>query len=213
MNRVLRLFKTDDYFGAIFMAIGCLVQVATMVIMKQPLLAFVSGIAGIISVVQCSQRRMPFYFWGFLQIATFSIICYQEHLYGKLFENAFYVCTMIWGIFIWNKNKSEDLVNPRKLDLYLWLNIITKLVLGSVVSVVVLNRIGGSNPMLDGITTMTAIIAQLLMVFRYREQWIFWLVVDLLCFSLFLGQKNYCMAAQYAFWSVNCVYGFFKWSK
>ena len=38
-------------------------------------------------------------------------------------------------------------------------------------------------------------------------------VVDILAIVMWLRAENYCMAAQYAFWCVNCVYGYIQWTK
>ena len=63
-----------------------------------------SGIAGVISVVLCSQKKYSFYFWGILQLVTIMIISYQTGLYGKLVENAFYLITMFVGMKYGKRN-------------------------------------------------------------------------------------------------------------
>ena len=68
-------------------------------------------------------------------------------------------------------------------------------------------------PYLDAFTTVPAIVAQILMVMAYREQWYLWLIVDVLAMIMWLRAENYCMAAQYAFWCANCVYGYIQWTK
>jgi nicotinamide mononucleotide transporter len=68
-------------------------------------------------------------------------------------------------------------------------------------------------PYLDAFTTVPAIAAQILMVMAYREQWYLWLMVDVLALVMWLRAENYCMAAQYAFWCANCIYGYVQWTK
>ncbi|MBQ5921036.1 MAG: nicotinamide mononucleotide transporter, partial [Selenomonadaceae bacterium] len=38
------------------------------------------------------------------------MICFQEQLWGKLVENAFYFITMLVGLIIWSRNKREEKV-------------------------------------------------------------------------------------------------------
>ena len=73
------------------LGVGLLLQVLTYLMTKDTLLSFVSGISGVFAVVFCSERKFSYYFWSFLQLTTFSIICFNENLYGKLVENAFYL--------------------------------------------------------------------------------------------------------------------------
>ena len=68
-------------------------------------------------------------------------------------------------------------------------------------------------PYMDALTTVPALVAQVLMVMVYREQWYIWMLVDVLATAMWIKADNYCMAAQYAFWCVNCVYGYWMWRK
>ena len=68
-------------------------------------------------------------------------------------------------------------------------------------------------PFMDSLTTVTAIIAQVLMITRYREQWVFWVAVDIASIVLWASIGNYYMVIQYVFWTLNCFYGYYKWGR
>ena len=68
-------------------------------------------------------------------------------------------------------------------------------------------------PLLDSVSTAIAIAAQILMMLRYRENWILWMIVDVICIVLFTITENWCMAVQYIFWMINTLYGYIQWSK
>lgn len=210
-NKIQSLFNVKGWFGITFILTGIATQVATYAFTEDSFISLVSGIAGVISVVLCSQRKLSFYFWGFLQIGTFMIICINEHLYGKLFENGFYLITMIGGIFMWLRNEQGDTVKTRKLirkDTW-WL--IGYCTVSVTVLYLILRMIGGEQPFMDSFTTIFAIVAQLLMIYRYRESWLFWLVVDIACVIMWYNEGNWCMTVQYIFWTMNCIYGLIKW--
>ena len=95
-------------------------------------------------------------------------------------------------------------------------------VVGMILAIVALSTFAGwllhlytddPQPYLDAFTTVPAILAQILMVMAYREQWYLWLMVDVLAMVMWMRAENYCMAAQYAFWCANCVYGYIQWTK
>lgn len=210
-NKIQSLFNVEGWFGIAFILTGIATQVATYAFTEDSFISLVSGIAGVISVVLCSQRKLSFYFWGFLQIGTFMVICINEHLYGKLFENGFYLITMICGIFMWLRNEQGDTVKTRKLirkDAW-WL--IGYCTVSVTVLYLVLRIIGGEQPFMDSFTTIFAIVAQLLMIYRYRESWMFWLIVDIVCIIMWYNEGNWCMTVQYIFWTMNCIYGLIKW--
>ena len=206
--------QTANKSTYIMLAAGLLLQLITFIITKDTWLAFISGIAGVFSVVFCSERRMSYYLWSFIQIATFSVICFNENLYGKLLEQLFYLVTLGIGVGTWLANKDKDnKVQTRSLNTD---GIVKCLILGMVGWVLLYIPMAFCNdpaPLLDSITTILAIIAQVLMILRYKENWTLWFVVDILCILLFMHTENWCMVAQYAFWTINTIYGYWEWNR
>lgn len=212
-DKIQSLFNVEGWFGIAFILTGIATQVATYAFTEDSFLSLVSGIAGVISVVLCSQRKLSFYFWGFLQIGTFMAICINEHLYGKLFENGFYLITMIGGLLMWERNEQCHTVETRVLNKLTLLFVVIQGLFAVLVVETVLTAIGGEQPFMDSFTTIFAIVAQLLMIYRYRESWLFWLVVDIACIIMWYNEGNWCMTVQYIFWTMNCIYGLIKWNK
>lgn len=212
-NKIQSLFNVEGWFGIAFILTGIATQVATYAFTEDSFISLVSGIAGVISVVLCSQRKLSFYFWGFLQIGTFMAICISEHLYGKLFENGFYLITMIGGLLMWKRNEQRHTVETMSLNKLTLLFVVIQSLFAVLVVETVLTAIGGEQPFMDSFTSIFAIVAQLLMIYRYRESWLFWLVVDIACIIMWYNEGNWCMTAQYIFWTMNCIYGLIKWNK
>ena len=207
----MNLLNIEGTFALWFVLTGIATQVAAFAFSDDSLLSFVSGVAGVVSVVLCSQRKLSFYFWGFLQIATFAVLCIQENLYGKLVENAFYLVTMVAGLVMWKKNLTGEAVDTRCMDMTNWEAFLAVMSIIVVFSSIILHQIGGSFAGLDALTTSIAVFAQILMILRYQESWILWFSVDVLCVILWFMVGNWCMMAQYIFWTANCLYGIFKW--
>ena len=76
-----------------------------------------------------------------------------------------------------------------------------------------LGNIGGAQAYTDAATNVLAVFAQILMVRRYREQWLWWLIIDVLCIKLWWVAGNWTMVAMYIAWTINCIYGWVNWSK
>ena len=90
-------------------------------------------------------------------------------------------------------------------------------IIGTTVATIImgywLNSIGSSQPYTDAATNIFAIFAQLLMIKRYKEQWIWWLLIDVLCIKMWFVAGNWSMVAMYIAWTINCIYGWYNWSK
>ena len=207
------IINIETSFGKWFALVGVIIQLIVFYLTNDSVLALISGVAGVISVVLCSQRKISFYFWGFLQVGTFLIIAIDNNLFGKIVENIFYIITMIYGIFAWKHNSDKNgKVIPKKWGLETTFLLMLAVIVGGYMYVTFdvpkLNVLE-----IDIVTSILAIIAQILMVLGYREQWYFWFGVDVLCVILFASMNEWCMVVQYIFWTINCVYGYLNWRK
>lgn len=205
-------------FDRLFMASMLLLQIIVFVICPDTVLGIIAGISGVVSVVLCAKGKISFYFIGFVQTTTYLFLAWQNCFYGEVIENIFYLVTMIWGIFVWKKNSSVDdngsaHVNALKFTPKMWVLSI----LGTVVSTIGvgywLTTIGSHQAYTDAATNVLAIFAQILMVKRYKEQWIWWLVIDVFCIKLWFVAGNWSMVAMYIAWTINCIYGWYNWTK
>lgn len=201
-------------FGNIFIFIGLFLQIITFCVAKDTLLSLICGSAGVLSVVLCSEKRISMYALGFVQLLTYVALCMQQNLYGEISENAFYFVTMIIGVVLWSRNKDSENSKKVKSETLKKGHLILMMVFVILISFLFglyLNSTNDTHPYLDAFSTIPAFVAQILMMLRYREQWYFWLIVDILTCILWISIGNWCMVAQYVFWTVNCLYGLKVW--
>lgn len=214
VNKIGKFLGVEGNFASWFVLIGILTQCITCYIMGDTSLALCSGIAGVISVVLCSQKKYSFYFWGLLQLITIIIISYNSGLYGKVVENGFYLLTMFVGMSEWKKNKDNEDVKVRTMDIYDYITFGTLFIpLSMILSYSIVVKYNSDQIWLDATTTVIGIIAQVLMILRFKEQWILWFVLDVLCIVLWAIDGNWCLMTQYIFWTINAVYGYIIWKK
>lgn len=220
MKNWLRKNFWDGYstFEKLFMLGMVILQIVVFCIMPDSWLNIVAGLAGVVSVVMCAKGRTMFYFIGFIQTFTYLALAWQNRFYGEVLENLFYFVTMIWGIFEWKRNETknadgtEDVI-ARKFSPLMWVLSIAGTIVATLAMGWWLESIGSAQAYTDAATNVLAIFAQILMVKRYREQWIWWLVIDVLCIKMWFVAGNWSMVAMYIAWTVNCLYGWFNWSK
>jgi len=205
----------------IFLATGLLVQVVAYWWMPDNPWSLVSGLLGICSVVLCSQGNILTFIFGFGQILTYTYLCWLERFYAGIAMNAFYFASQIYGLWYWRRLASSDTssLNTELTTFHSlrwpWLVALTLVLVGlSLLTGWLLSLYtDDTQPYLDAFTTVPAIAAQILMVLAFREHWFIWLTIDILYVVLWARAGNYCMLMQYAFWCINCVYGFTRWSR
>lgn len=205
-------------FEKLFLVSMLMLQIIVYVFTPDTVIGIISGISGVISVVLCAKGKISFYFVGFVQTISYLYLAWTNSFYGEVIENVFYLVTMIWGIFIWKKNMTKNAdgtsdVRAKKFNWWKWLTSIVGTIALTVLVGMWLDSIGSNQAYLDAATNVMAIFAQLLMIWRYREQWIWWIVIDLICIVMWFNVGNWTMVAMYIAWTINAVYGWYNWSK
>ena len=73
------------------------------------------------------------------------------------------------------------------------------------------NATNSSVPVTDAFTTALSIIALWALAQKYAEQWLLWLVVDLVCTALYIYKGIPFKAAIYGLYTLFAVFGYRKW--
>ena len=77
----------------------------------------------------------------------------------------------------------------------------------------VLDLLGGNGTLLDSASTTISIFANLLIMLRYREQWLLWIIIDAITVAMWLLAKDFVMVTMWSVYLVNAFYGYYNWSK
>ena len=220
MAKIKRILYNEFVAGQttadwILIVCGLLLQVVTYVITGDGLLSLVTGMLGVFSVTLCSQRKLSSFLFGVFQIGCYMVLSARQHFYGELVENAFYMLTAFVGIYTWSRNYDAgdegNSVQARRLTAKGWGITLMIFFAGVIGGYWLLRRTSDPHPFLDAVSSVPAFVAQVLMMLRYREQWMFWIVVDVIKVAMWIMQGDWCMAAQFSFWIVICFYGLKKW--
>ena len=154
-----------------------------------------------------------------------AIVFLNEKLYASMALNVYYVITAIWGLFTWirdsRKLRTESVAEASNKDKIHLSKLTWKIVLISIVCFLILTPViykiliwlGDSSSILDAIVLVMSIIATVWLVKSYPQQWLVWIVADILSTTLCLTQGMYWMAALYAFYTLSAVYGYIHWKR
>ncbi len=208
-----------NWFERAFLLSMILLQIIVYCFVPDTPIGMICGIAGVVCVVLTAKGKISSYIFNFIQMITYMIICWDAALYLEFGEQVFYFIACIFGVFLWKKNmkKNEDgteQVIAKKFKLWQWITVIavttaTTLALGTFGR----DILGSTLPYLDAFTVALAVIAQLLMIWRYREQWAMWIAINISSLVMFVILQQWSMVAMYIAWTINAFYGWYNWSK
>lgn len=185
------------------------------------LMGIISSVTGVACVVCTGKGKLSAYFFGLINCVLYAIISYEAKLYGETMLNAFYYIPMQFvGFFVWKKNINQETkeVNKKKMKLTGLLLTITAMIAGTFLYGLVLRALGDAMPFVDAFTTVSSVMAMIISIRMYAEQWLIWVAVNV--FSVYMwwcdfmtGSNNLATLLMWAVYLINAIAMLIKWEK
>ncbi|OOF57351.1 nicotinamide riboside transporter PnuC [Rodentibacter myodis] len=203
-------------FEVIWLAIFIIAQIWIYVQQPDSWLAMISSIAGILCVVLVSKGKISNYFFGLIFAYTYFYVAWGSNFLGEMNTVLYvYLPAQFIGYFMWKNNMQNDdggeSVIAKALSAKGWGMLLIAIAIGSFLYLQALRAAGGSSTELDSLTSTVTIAAQLLMILRYREQWLLWITLNIL--SIALWEEKQAMYLMYSAYLLNSIYGYYNWTK
>lgn len=189
---------------------------------QDSVISIISAITGVTCVIFISKGMIANYFVGAINVALYAYLAFQSRLYGDFMLNAFYYFPIQFiGLYMWSKakNKSENNeLESKALDhkqrIILFLISITAILIYAEI----LKLLEGNIPIIDSTSTVLSVIAMILMVKQYLEQWYLWVIVNVVSIimwvaSLSEGSGDVATLIMWILFLLNSLYGLWNWRK
>lgn len=146
------------------------------------------------------------------------ILFFRQGLYASMALNLYYLGSAVWGIISWRKDEgtagdASSAIHLRKISVGTVALSLVLQVVGTAALLWALKALNDPMSGLDAGITVLSLIATWWLVRTYKEQWILWIVADLLYVVMCCSQEMFFMAGLYAFYTISAVYGFFHWTR
>ena len=205
----------------LWLILVCSIITALSIYWNDTLMGIISATTGVACVVCTGKGKLSAYLFGLINCILYAIISYEAHLYGETMLNAIYYIPMQFiGFYIWSKNMNSETHEVKKMHmknkfriLFLILMIIATIGYG-----IILKQLGDAMPFVDSFTTVSSIIAMILSVKMFSEQWWVWIIVDV--FSVYMwwcnfqtGSDNMATLLMWVVYLGNAIIMCTKWEK
>ncbi|HDX0981338.1 TPA: nicotinamide riboside transporter PnuC [Pasteurella multocida] len=208
-------------FEVAWLSLFLIAQIVIYIQNPDSILGMISGISGILCVVFVSKGKVSNYFFGLIFAYTYFYVAWQANYLGEMNTVLYvYIPAQFIGYFLWRENlqkgsEGAESVIAKSLTLKGWAIVLGTITIGTLLFVQALNAAGGSSTGLDGLTTVIVVVAQLLMILRYREQWLLWIALNVISIVLWTQAKegSLTMVTMYSAYLLNSLYGYYNWTK
>lgn len=198
----------------------------------QIILEFVAMVFGIFSVYFSVKKNIWVYPTGIISTALYVFILFKFGLLGDMMINFYYTVMSVYGWILWAKN-AEDHIHvkvswaTKKEWIFASFLFVLSLLLVTVVyyyKPYIDNRFSMSGVTLglyhldwanwlDVFTTAIFLVGMWLMAKRKIENWIFWIIGDLICIPMMIYKGLGITSVQYMVFTVMAIIGFLEWKK
>lgn len=175
----------------------------------------VATMFGFLCVVLTIRRNIWCWPTGLVQVALFIIIFYQARLYSDLILHVIYVGMQFYGWYCWTVGRRAADQGPVVIasmpphHLAMWASI--TLVLTTVWGYAMSTWTDASLPYPDAFTTVASLVAQYLLARKLLENWLFWIVVDVVAIGVYYYKSLFPTSILYAAFLGLAVIGFVTW--
>lgn len=219
------LFKDWTLFEKIWLVAFTIINITLSYLWGDNIIGFISTLTGMLCVVLVAKGKISNYYFGIIQVGTYAYLSYTYGLYGEAMLNGlFYFPMQFIGLYMWNRNKvkndvkGED-VHVERLTPKGWAYIAGIVAVSIIAYGFFLQYLGGISVWVDSATNVLSVTAMILMLKRYAEQWLLWIVVNVLSIILWItaldatGGQDYTMVVMWTAFLLNSVYGWYNWKK
>lgn len=221
MRNVKALFQGWSRFERIWLVTSSVLMITLSLISSDNLLALLSSLTGILGVVLAAKGRVSTYFFATINVAIYAYLTFHNALYGEFMLNAFYYIPMNFvGFYLWSKHKNEEsgdvqgrALTPKQIVVLLLM--VTVIIIGYWQ---LLSHMGGQLALIDAMSTVFSVVALILQVARYAEQWLLWIIVNVISvvmWLLLIGKDSSAvtMVVMWVAYLFNSIYGYCHWKK
>ncbi len=181
------------------------------------ILEILGVLLGLISVVYAKKNNVLVYPTGMVSTAIFVYLLFKWSLLGDMLINAYYFIMCGYGYYYWSQKKGAiyihqvDYINAKERRISTFLFILSLLFIYCLYKV--FDRWNDWTAYIDTLTTAIFFVGMWLMARRKVENWIFWIVGDLISIPLYFFKGLTLTSLQYLIFTIIAIFGYLSWKK
>lgn len=174
---------------------------------------YVAAGLGLLNVGLLVMRSVWNYPFGLAMVALYFFVFLDQRLYSDMLLQIFFFVVQLYGWWNWVRAKQTagevrvDLLGTRERAIGIAVTAAVSLALGFLMA----RYTNAASPYIDASIAGMSITAQLLLAWRKLENWVLWIVTDVVAIGLYLSKGLQPTAVLYAIFLVLSAIGLIDW--
>lgn len=176
---------------------------------------WVAALAGAISVYLSARENIWSWPTAIVNVGLYIFIFRVSGLYSDMGLQVVYLVLSIYGWYEWlHGGANRSRLDVSKASPRVWAVSAAAGGLGWVVIYSITRRLHGvSIPSIDSALTATSLVAQWMMTRKILENWILWIVADIVYVPMYIYKKLYVTSGLYLVFLVLAIMGLVEWQR
>ncbi|MCB2220791.1 MAG: nicotinamide riboside transporter PnuC [Bacteroidetes bacterium] len=184
-------------------------------------LEFLAVVFGLLSVWYARQENILVYPTGIVSVLIYVYICFGIQLYADAGINLFYFLMSVYGWIKWTRKSSAPPLKITACTKRNWYFSIGLFLISAIVILVLLKIFKANDldywstniPYIDTFTTAIFIVGMWLMAIKKVENWIFWIIGDVISVPLYAYKGLVFTSFQFMVFLIIAVMGYISWKE
>lgn len=180
-------------------------------------LEIVAVVFGFLSVWFSKQNNILVFPTGMISTAIFVYLLFKWELLGDMMINGYYFAMSVYGWYIWTRKVDSTYVTPISTTTQKEKQISIGIFITTLFFVFVVyksfDKWTSWVAYVDTLTTAIFFVGMWLMARRKIENWIFWIIGDVISVPLYLYKGFTFTSFQYLGFTIIAIYGYLAWKK
>jgi len=178
----------------------------------------ISVLAGLLAVWLNAKQNILGWPIGLVNILLAALVYWHSKLFGECALQGFFAVSSVYGWFIWKKlhqnldgKRHKPITTATFSELIYWL-------FGGFLSTVGCYMLlslftNGDLIWVDSLITAFSLVAQLMMARKIIQNWLIWILVDIMAAGVYYYKELYFMSVEFVIFCGLALWGFQQWKK
>ena len=172
----------------------------------------IAVVFSILYVILAAKENIWCWLCASISVSLYIYICFSAKLYLETGLQGFYFIMAIYGYRQWNRPKKKITISTWSLQSHLIIfiiGIIVSVFLGKLFEIYT----DAALPIMDSFTTIFSLFATYMVTKKILENWIYWIVIDIVSVYLYFSRDLQLTAGLFATYTIIAVFGYLSWKK
>lgn len=226
MKEKLQTYLKSEFTGwrkidILWLAVATAVILSLSVYWRDSVIGIIAALTGVWCVILTGKGKRSSFIFGTVNVVFYALIAMKAKYYGEVMLNLLYYFPMNFvGWFLWKRHMNDESGEVIKSSLPIKKSLVLYGCTAAAIFLygLVLKAMNGTLPFIDSMSTVVSVIAQILSVKRLTEQWVLWIVVDVVTVIMWAvnfanGGESIATLLMWSIYLLNAIFMYIKWKR